>query len=96
MKGKLELAMEKQAKALMVNCKPVMDRVEGNRKLVLSPGVRFYRETCCQVESHCVNAGEQGYRGGMLEVLARIKVAMAMNDVCSELSMRKLSARWIC
>jgi hypothetical protein len=32
----------------------VMDKVEGNRKLVLSPGVRFYRETCCQVESYCV------------------------------------------
>jgi hypothetical protein len=66
-KGKLELATEKQA--------------------TLSPVVRFYRETCCQVERHCVNAGEQGYRRGMLEVLARIKVAM--NDVCSKLNMRR-------
>jgi hypothetical protein len=67
-KGKVELATEKQAKALMANCKPVMDKAEGNRKLVLSPGVRFYRETCCQVESHCVNAGEEGYRKGMLRI----------------------------
>jgi hypothetical protein len=64
-----------------------MDKVEGNRKLILSAGVRFYRETCCQVESHCVNAGEEGYMKGMLEDLSRIRVAMT--DVCSELNMRR-------
>jgi hypothetical protein len=61
--GKLELATEKQAKGLMANSKPVMDRIAGNWKIILSPGLRFHRETCCESESQCVNTGEAASEG---------------------------------
>ena len=36
MKGKLVLATQKQVRGLTANCKPVMDRISGNRKFILS------------------------------------------------------------
>ncbi len=36
MKGKLVLATQKQIRGLTANCKPVMDRISGNRKFILS------------------------------------------------------------
>ncbi len=60
----------------MDNCEPILDRVKDNKKMIVSAGVRYFRESCCVVESHCVNMGEGGYRRGMLEDLARLREAV--------------------
>ncbi len=54
-KGRVELATEKQARGLLANCDPILDKVKENRKLLVAPGVRHYREPCCVTETHCVN-----------------------------------------
>ncbi len=72
----MELATQKQARGLISNCEPTVDRVKENRKMLVTPGVRFYREPCCEKTAHCANMGEEGYRRGMLEDPARIKDAV--------------------
>jgi hypothetical protein len=84
--GKVELATQKQAKVLFGNCLTILERVKGCRKLLMAPGVRYFREACCSNEGHCSNIGEGGYRRGMLEDLTKIKEAMI--DVCRETGMR--------
>jgi hypothetical protein len=84
--GKVELATQKQAKGLFCNCLVILDRLKGCRKLLMSPGVRYFREACCVKEGHCSNMGEGGYRRGMLEDLSKIKEAMC--DICWETGMR--------
>jgi hypothetical protein len=84
--GKTELATQKQVRGLVANCDPILERLKENRKLLVSAGVRFYREACCTMEGHCVNLGEEGYRRGMLEDLARMKEAV--EDGCREKDMR--------
>ncbi len=54
MKGKVEVATEKQAKGLVYNCD----------KILVTPGVRFSREPCCPDKGHCVNLEEGGIGGG--------------------------------
>jgi len=85
-KGRVELATEKQAKGLLANCDPILDRVSENRKMLVAPGVRHYREPCCVLETHCTNLTEGGYRRGMIEDLGRIRDAMG--DLCREKGMR--------
>jgi hypothetical protein len=63
-----------------------LDRVKGCKKLLMAPGVRYFREACCIKEGHCSNMGEGGYRRGMLEDLSKIKEAMV--DMCRDTSMR--------
>ncbi len=58
--GKVEVAMQKQAKGLFCNCLTILDRVKGCRKLLMAPGVRYFREACCVKEGHCSNLGESG------------------------------------
>ncbi len=84
--GKTELATQKQVRGLVANCEPILDRVKDNKKMLVSAGVRYYRESCCVVEGHCVNLGEGGFRRGMLEDLARLKEAV--EDECREKDMR--------
>jgi hypothetical protein len=71
--GKVEVAAQKQAKGLFCNCLTILDRVKGCRKLLMAPGVRYFREACCVKEGHCSNLGESGYRRGMLEDLCRVQ-----------------------
>ena len=85
-KGRVELATEKQAKGLLANCDPILDKVKENRKMLVAPGVRHYREPCCVMETHCTNLTEGGYRRGMIEDLGRIRDAMG--DLCREKGMR--------
>jgi hypothetical protein len=85
-KGRVELATEKQAKGLLANCDPILDKVKENRKMLVAPGVRHYREPCCVAETHCTNLTEGGYRRGMIEDLGRIRDAMG--DLCREKGMR--------
>ena len=85
-KGKVEVATEKQAKGLVVNCDRIFQILVENNKILVTPGVRFYREPCCPVKGHCVNLEEGGYRRGMLEDLARIKEAV--EEVCREGGMK--------
>jgi hypothetical protein len=60
--------------------------VRENRKMLVAPGVRHYREPCCVMETHCTNLTEGGYRRGMIEDLGRIRDAMG--DLCREKGMR--------
>jgi hypothetical protein len=85
-KGRVELATERQAKGLLANCDPILDRVSENREMLVAPGVRHYREPCCVLETHCTNLTEGGYRRGMIEDLGRIRDAMG--DLCREKGMR--------
>ena len=48
--GKVEVATQKQAKGLFCNCLMILDRVKGCRKLLMAPGVRYFREACCVKE----------------------------------------------
>jgi hypothetical protein len=81
-KGKVEVATEKQAKGLVYNCEKILEVLVENNKILVTPGVRFFREPCCPDKGHCVNLEEDGYRRGMLEDLARIKEAV--EEVCRE------------
>jgi len=56
--GKVELATQKQARSLVNNCELILEKVKENRKLLVTPGVRFYREPCCE------NAGGSGQNQG--------------------------------
>ena len=85
-KGKVEVATEKQAKGLIINCDKILERLKDNCKILVTPGVRFFREPCCPVKGHCTNLEDGGYRKGMLEDLGRIKEAV--DEVCREGGMR--------
>jgi hypothetical protein len=84
--GKVEVATQKQAKGLFCNCLMILDRVKGCRKLLMAPGVRYFRKACCGKGGHCINLGESRYRRGMLEDLCRIKEAM--DKVCREAGLK--------
>jgi hypothetical protein len=86
-KGKVEVATEKQAKGLVYNCEKILEILVENNKILVTPGVRFFREPCCPDKGHCVNLEEGGYRRGMLEDLARLKEAV--EEVCREGGMSK-------
>ncbi len=82
----MELATQKQAKGLFCNCLVILDRLKGCRKLLVSPGVRYFREAYCLKEGHYNNLGECGHRRGMLEDLSKIKEVM--DEVCREAGMK--------
>jgi hypothetical protein len=44
-KGRLEVGIAKQAKGLLRNCMPVLERYARNKKVILGPIVRFYRRS---------------------------------------------------
>jgi hypothetical protein len=81
-KGRLEVGTAKQAKGLLRNCMPIVEKYAGLKKVFLSPTVRFYRTRCCMKEEHCTNMDTAGYRRGMLSDLAVIKDAML--EFCRE------------
>jgi hypothetical protein len=64
--GRVEVGTRKQAKGLLGHCLPILDRYERNRKVLLSPSVRWFRRRCCDCEEHCTNFCLAGYRKGML------------------------------
>jgi hypothetical protein len=80
--GRLEVGTAKQAKGLLRNCMPILERYTENKKVFLSPTVRFYRTRCCMKEDHCTNMDTAGYRRGMLADLSVIRDAML--EVCRE------------
>ncbi len=80
--GRLEVGTAKQAKGLLRNCMPIVERYAGNKKVFLSPTVRFYRRRCCDKQEHCTNMDTAGYRRGMLVDLAVVRDAMT--EVCRE------------
>jgi len=80
--GRLEVGTAKQAKGLLRNCMPIIERYAENKKVFLSPTVRFYRIRCCMKEDHCTNMDTAGYRRGMLADLSVIREAML--EMCRE------------
>jgi hypothetical protein len=84
--GKVEVATAKQARGLIHNCEPILVRLKDNKMVLVTPGVRFFREPCCVTVGHCTNLEDGGYRRGMLEDLARLKEAA--EEVCREGGMR--------
>ncbi len=81
--GRVEVGTRKQAKGLLGHCLPILDRYEKNRKVLLSPSVRWYRRKCCDSEEHCTNFCASGDRKGMLADLNDVKDAMM--ELCREL-----------
>jgi uncharacterized Zn-binding protein involved in type VI secretion len=80
--GRVELASPRQVKGLLRNCGPILEKLRGNKKVILSPTVRYFRETCCDVREHCLNVGQPGYRRSMLAELEDIREAMV--EQCRE------------
>ena len=87
MRGRLEIGSTKQAKGLLSNCGKILGNFEENRKVIISPTVRYYRAKCCEKEGHVSNLVEPGYRKGMLEDLAKIHEGLA--ESCREEGMRR-------
>jgi hypothetical protein len=84
--GKVEVATEKQGRGLVHNCEPILEQLQENKIVLVTPGVRFFREPCCATTGHCTNLEDGGYRRGMLEDLSRLKEAA--EDVCRGGGMR--------
>jgi hypothetical protein len=84
--GKVEVATEKQGRGLVQNCEPILEQLQDNKMVLVTPGVRFFREPCCVTIGHCANLEDGGYRRGQLEDLARLKEAA--EDVCRVGGMR--------
>jgi hypothetical protein len=84
--GKVEVATKKQGRGLVHNCEPILEQLQENKMVLVTPGVRFFREPCCAITGHCTNLEDGGYRRGMLEDLARLKEAA--EDVCRGGGMR--------
>jgi hypothetical protein len=80
--GRMEVASVATSKSTMRNCGPIMNLIESNRKVLLSPIVKYYNVSCCSNEDHCSNVGAAGYRQGLLEDLG--KVEEVMRGVCVE------------
>jgi hypothetical protein len=80
--GRVEVGTRKQAKGLLSHCLPILDKYENNRKVLLSPSVRWFRRKCCENEDHCTNFGSAGYRKGMLADLTEVRDAMM--ELCRE------------
>jgi hypothetical protein len=43
--GRVEISSPRQVKGLLRNCGPIFEKLRGNNKVILSPSVRYYRET---------------------------------------------------
>ncbi len=71
---------------MLGHCLPLLDRYEKNRKVLLSPSVRWYRRKCCDTEEHCTNFCAAGYRKGMLVDLMEVKDTMM--ELCREQGMQ--------
>jgi hypothetical protein len=69
--GRVEVASPRQVKVR--NCGPIFEKIKHNKKLILSPSVRYFRETCCENKEHCINEGHAGYRRNMIVELDEIK-----------------------
>jgi hypothetical protein len=80
--GRVEVASPRQVKSLVRNCGPILERIRLNKKLLLSPTVRYFRETCCECREHCTNVGHAGYRRNMIVELDEIKDAIV--EQCRE------------
>jgi hypothetical protein len=80
--GRVELASPRQVKGLLRNSGPILEKLRGNKKVILSPTVRYFRETCCDAREHCTNVKQPGYRRSMLAELEDIREAMG--EQCRE------------
>jgi hypothetical protein len=81
--GRVEIASPRQVMGLLQrNCGPIFEKLRGNKKVILSLTVRYYRETCCENREHCINVGQPGYRRSMIAELEDIKEAMG--EQCRE------------
>jgi hypothetical protein len=92
--GRVEVGTKKQAKGLLGHCLPILDRYERNRKVLLSPSVRWYRRRCCDCEEHCTNFCSSGYRKGMLADLGEVKDAMV--EMCRDEGMQLFKVMSTC
>jgi len=80
--GRVEVASAATTKATMRNCGPIMNLIEKNRKIIVTPAAKFFNVSCCAKEEHSTNVGEAGYRSGLLEALG--KVEEVVRGVCVE------------
>jgi hypothetical protein len=80
--GRVEVASPRQVKGLMKNCAPIFEKLRRNKKMLLSPTVRYFREVCCDKTEHCTNVGQAGYRRNMLAELDEIREAIC--EQCRE------------
>jgi hypothetical protein len=80
--GRVEVASPRQVKGLMRNCAPIFEKLRRNKKMLLSPTVRYFREVCCDKTEHCTNVGQAGYRRNMLAELDEIREAIC--EQCRE------------
>jgi hypothetical protein len=92
--GRVEVGTRKQAKGLLGHCLPILDRYERNRKVLLSPSVRWFRRRCCDCEEHCTNFCLAGYRKGMLADLSEVKDAMM--ELCRDEGMQMYKVMSTC
>ncbi len=53
--GRMEVASPRQVKGLVRNCTPIFEKMKHNKKVILSPSVRYFRITCCDNREHCIN-----------------------------------------
>jgi hypothetical protein len=89
---RVEIASPRQVKRLLPNCGPIFERRRGNKKVILSKSVRYYRETCCENREHCTNVGQIGYRRSMISELQNIKEAMGKQCREDGLSLYKVAS----
>jgi hypothetical protein len=80
--GRVEVASPRQVKGMMRNCAPIYDKIKINKKVILSPPVRYFKDTCCNNREHCTNVGQAGYRRNMIAELEEIKDAIG--EKCRE------------
>ncbi len=64
---RVEVARPRQIKGLMKNCAPIFEKLRRNKKVIFSPTVRCFRETCCDKADHCTNVGQTGTEGTWLQ-----------------------------
>jgi hypothetical protein len=83
--GRVEVASPRQVKGLIRNCAPIFEKLQHNKKVILSPTVRYFRASCCDSRDHCINVGLPGYRKNMMAELEELRDAIW--EQCREDSM---------
>jgi hypothetical protein len=71
--GSVVVAGDRTVKRWIYMCCPILEALEGNRKVILSPLPRYFAAPCCLKEGHCINFKDTGYRKEMLEDLRRAR-----------------------
>ncbi len=63
-RGRVEVASPKQVKNLVHNCGPILEKGRENKTVILSPGVRYFRCSCCEERSTVSTWAEADTGGG--------------------------------